>query len=193
VAFDDDLVDVARLGRVQSSKAKVVHDQQVRRKKAPQCLLAGVIGLRLFEFLEHLLGPEGENRVTSPAGGMAEAASEQRLSHAHGAQEQHVLGSFQKAQAEEVPDPIAVEGDGGIPIEVFQRAEFLHARFLEPCGKVGLLPAVDFILQGQLQEVFQAQLGFLGIGRAIRERGQHARELQSFQDGFEGGFDLHRW
>jgi len=116
---------------------------------------------------------------------MAEAASEQGLPHAHRAQEYGVLGSFQEPETEEVPDPIAIEGDGGIPIEVFQRAEFLHARFLEPRGEVGFLPPVDFILQCQLQEILQAQLGFLGVGRAIRERGQHARELQPFQDRFE--------
>ena len=123
--------------------------------------------------------------MAGATGGMAEAASEQGLSHAHRAQEDGIFGSFQEAKTEEVPDPIAIEGDGGIPIEVFQRAEFLHARFVQPRGEVGFLPPVDFILQSQLQEVLQAQLGFLGVGRAIRERGQHARELQSFQDRFE--------
>lgn len=131
--------------------------------------------------------------MAGATGGMAEAACEQGLSHAHRTQEDGIFGSFQEPETEEVSDPIAVEGDGGIPVEVFQRAEFLHARFLEPPGEVGLFAAVDFILQCQLQEVLRAELGFLGIGRAIRERGQHARELQSFQDRFEGGLDLHRW
>lgn len=131
--------------------------------------------------------------MTGATGRMAEAACEQGLSHAHRAQEDGIFGSFQEPETEEIPDPITVESDGGIPVEVFQRAEFLHARFLQPPGEVGLLPPVDFILQSQLQEVLQAQLGFLGVGRTIRERGQHAREFQSFQDRFEGGFDLHRW
>ena len=47
MALDDDLVDVTGLGGVQPSKAKIVHDQDVRGEEAPQCLLAGVIRLRL--------------------------------------------------------------------------------------------------------------------------------------------------
>lgn len=130
--------------------------------------------------------------MTGTTRGMAEAAREQGFAHAHRPQEDGIFGSFQEPETEEIPDPIAVEGDRSIPVEVFQRAEFLHARFLQPPGEVGLLPAVDFILQSQLQEVLQAQLGFLGVGRAIRERGQHAREFQSFQDRFERWLDLHR-
>lgn len=47
VAFDDDLVDIAGLGRVQPAKPEVVHDQYVRGKKAPHRLLARVVCLRL--------------------------------------------------------------------------------------------------------------------------------------------------
>jgi len=47
MALDDDLVDIAGLGRVQPSKTEVIDDQYVRGKQAPQCFLAGVIRLRL--------------------------------------------------------------------------------------------------------------------------------------------------
>ena len=94
--------------------------------------------------------------MTGTTGGMAEAACKQGLSHTHRTQKDGIFGSFQEPETEEIPDPIAVKGDGGIPVEVFQRAEFLHARFLQPSGEVGLLPAVDLILQCQLQEVLQA-------------------------------------
>ena len=192
MALDDDFVEVAGLGRVQTPQAEVVDDQQVRGEQTAHRPLARVVGQRLVEFFEHLVGAQEEDLATGATGGMAEAAGEQRLAHTDGTDEEDVFGALDEAEVEEIADAVAIEGDGGIPVELLERAGFLEARFLQPLRQVLLLAAVDLILQGQFEEVLEGQFGLAGIGCSIGERGQKARELQALEYGFQRRLGLHR-
>jgi hypothetical protein len=50
---------------------------------------------------------------------------------------------------EEAPDPVAIEGDGGIPVEVFEGVRLLEAGAVEAGGKVLVLAAIDLVLEGE--------------------------------------------
>lgn len=185
VAFDDDLVDVARLGRIEPPQAEIVDDEQVRREQAAQGLLAGVIGLGLVEFPEHRIGTQEEHAMPGTAGRVTETAREQGLPHADGSEEQDILGFLQEAEAEEIAHPVPIEGDGSFPVKVLQGTDLLEARLLQAEGEVVLFAAVDLILQDQLQEILGSQVRLLGVGHPVGQCGQDSRELQAFEDGFQ--------
>ena len=177
VPFDDDLVDVARLGEIEPPQSEVVHDEQIRGKQTAHDLLARMIGLGLEQFQEHLIGPQKENPIAGATGGMAEATGEQGFPNADGSDEENIFGPLNETEAEQIADPIPVKGDGCIPVEVFQGTDLLEGCSLEPDGEVVLFPTIDFILEHQFQEVLRAQLGLGGIGHPIGKGGQDPREL----------------
>lgn len=183
--FDDDLVDVARLVSIEAAQAEVVDDEQIGREQAAYGLLPGVIGLCLVEFSEHLIGAQEEDLMARATGCMTETAREQGLAHSNGAEEEDVFGPLQEAEVEEIADPIPIEGDGSIPVEVFEGTDLPEARPLEPGSEIALLAAVDLILEDQLQEVLGSQVDFLRIGHAIGECVQDPRELQTLEYSFE--------
>jgi hypothetical protein len=153
VAFDDDLVQVAGLAGVQAPKAQIIDDQQIRREQAAHGFLARVIGQGLVEFLEHLVRAQEEDLMAGAAGGMSQTAGEQCFPHAHRSEEQDILGALDEAEVEQVTDPVAVEGDRRVPVEVLQRAHFFEAGLLQAQRQVRLLAPVDLILERQFQEV----------------------------------------
>lgn len=79
-----------------------------------------VVGARLVQFLEHDVATQKQNVVASTTGGVAKRRGNKRLANADGAQEQHVLVAFDKAEPKQVTHAIAVEGDGRIPVEAFE-------------------------------------------------------------------------
>lgn len=79
-----------------------------------------MIGARLEEELEEAVGAEEEDVVARAAGGVAERAGEEGLPDANGAEEDHVFLPFDEAEAEEIPDAVAIEGDRGVPVEGFE-------------------------------------------------------------------------
>ena len=127
--------------------------------------------------------------------GLCEVVQE-RLSRLYGWQveEEDVLVAIEEAETEEVTDPVAVEGDGGVPIEVLEGVGLLEAGSVEAGGEVLGLSAIDLVLEGEFEEVQGAERGFGGIGGPVRQRGDYARELQALEDGPKTLFDFgHRW
>lgn len=185
VSLDDDFIEIAGLVRVEPPEPEVIDDQQIWREQTTHGLLPRVVSQGLVEFLEHLVGAEEENLVAGTTSRMAQATGQQRLAHAHGAHKEDVLGPLDEAETEEIPDPIAIERNGCIPVEVLQGAHLFEAGFLESQRQVLLLAPVDLILEGQFQEVPEGQLRFLRVGHSIGERGQHPREFQSLEHGFQ--------
>lgn len=55
MAFDDQLVEVVRLGVVEVAEPEVVDDQKLQADQRPELLLVAVIEARRLEPLEHLI------------------------------------------------------------------------------------------------------------------------------------------
>src|SRR2546428_229047 len=76
--FEDDLVEVARLSRVEAAEPKVVDDEDVGGQQPPQGLVGRVIGARLEEELKEAACAEGKELDGRAAGGVAERARAKR-------------------------------------------------------------------------------------------------------------------
>jgi len=192
VALEDHLVEVARLLRAQAAQAEVVEDEQIGGEQPAEDLLGRVVGARLVQGLEHAVGAEEEHVAAGPAGGVAQRAGEEGLAHAHGPEEDHVLLALEEAEGEEVLDPVAVEGDGGVPVEALEGLLLLEAGPGQAQGEVLVVAAVDLVLEDELEEVELRELRLPGVGDAVGERRQQARELQALEHGLERLADLGR-
>lgn len=170
--FDDDLVDVARLRGVEPPQSEIIDNEKVGGEEAPHRAFPRVIGLGLVQFLEHLIGTQEENAPACAAGGMAKAACEQRLADSDRTEKEDVLRPVDEAEAEEVAHAIAIEGDGSFPVEALQCAHLVEVGPHQARGQIVLLPAIDLVLQDQLEEILRAQRGLLGVGRAVRQSRQ---------------------
>jgi hypothetical protein len=190
MALDDDLVEVAGLLGVEAAKSKVINDEQIRGEKASEHALRGVIGPGLVDELEERIAAEEEHTASGSAGAVSEGTGEEGLADADGPEEEDVLVALEEAEAEEIADPVPVEGDGGIPVEVLKGVGLLEAGTVETSGEVLVLPAVNLVLEGELQEAEGAEGGLLGIGGPIRKGGEHSGELEALEHGFQGRFDL---
>jgi hypothetical protein len=129
--------------------------------------------------------------VAGAAGRVAERTSEERLPYTDRTEEDHVLASLDKAEAEELLDAVPVEGHGSIPVEAFEGLVLLEAGSGEANLEVLLIPAVDLVLEDELEEVELRELRFLRVGQTVREGREQSRELQAFEDGLQGRADLH--
>lgn len=123
--------------------------------------------------------------------GVAKSAGKEGLPHTDRAEEDHVLAAFDEAQAEELLHAVAVEGHGGIPVEVLEVLVLLEAGSEEAHLEVLLIPAVDLVLEDELEEVELRELRLLRVGQAVGERREQSRELQAFENGLERLADLH--
>lgn len=192
MAFEDHLVEVARLLGAEPAQAEVVEDEEIRGEQSSESLLGRVICARLVEPLEHAIGPEEEYVVPGSAGGVTEGAGEEGLPDADGAEEEDVLLALEEAEREEVLHAVAVEGDRGVPVEALEGLLLLEAGAVQTHRKVLVVAAIHLVLEHELEEVELRELRLPGVGDAIRERRQDARELQALEDGLERGVDLDR-
>jgi len=190
VALEDHLVEVVGLLGREPAQAEVVEHQQVGGEQPSQCLLGRVVRARLVEHLEHPVGAQEEHVVPRTAGRVAERPSKEGLSDPNGTEEDDVLLAFDEAEREELLDPVAVEGDRSIPVEALEGLLLLEAGPHEAKGKVLVIPAIDLVLEHELQEVELRKLRLPGVGDAVRKRREQARELQALEDGLERWVDL---
>ena len=123
--------------------------------------------------------------MAGATGRVAERTGEEALSHADGAEEDHILAAFDEAEAKEFLDAVSVEGDGGIPVEAFEGLVLLEAGSGEADLEVLVIPAVDLVLEDELEEVELRELRFLRVGEAVGEGREQSRELQALEDGLE--------
>ena len=91
VALDDDFVDVVGLCGIEPPQSEVVEDEQVGGEKTSERLVVRVVGARLFELEEHLIGADEEHVVSGPAGGMADSGSQEGFADTHASHEENVL------------------------------------------------------------------------------------------------------
>lgn len=149
-----------------------------------------MVGAGLVQGLEHAVGAQEEDVVAGPAGRVAEGAGEECLPDAHGPEEDHVLAALEECQGEEVLHAVAVEGDRGVPVETLEGLLLLEAGPGESQGQVLVVPPVDLVLQDELEEIELRKLRLPGVGQAVGERRQQARELEALEDGLERLADL---
>ena len=185
VALDDDLVEVRGLPLVESADAEVVDDEEVRGDEAPHDLVGGVVGTGLVDGLEHDVGADRQDVFPRPAGGVAEGIGEHGLPDADGSHEDHVLLLCDEREREEIPDPVAVEGDGRVPVEVLEGVLGVAASLAETQCERGLLPPVDLVLQDELEKFLLTQVRLPGIGDPLGQCVEHSREAKAFEHGFQ--------
>lgn len=170
MALEDDLVEVARLLCGEAPQAEVVDDEQVRREQAPNRLLGRVIGPCLMKSREQPIGAQEEHRVSRATGGVAERTGEEGLPDPDRSDKDRVLVALEEAQAEEVLHAIAIEGDGGIPVEAFERLLLLEAGSIESDREILMIAPIDLVLEHELEELELRKLRLPGVGDAIGQR-----------------------
>jgi hypothetical protein len=79
VPFEDDLVEVARLLGVEPAESEVIDDQDVGREQAAEDLVGGVIGARLVERLQEMVGAQEEDVAPGSALRVTERTGEEGL------------------------------------------------------------------------------------------------------------------
>jgi hypothetical protein len=169
MALNDDFVEVAGLLGVEAPKSKIINDEEVRGEEAPEHFLGGVIGPGLVDEFEERIATEEEDAVSGPAGAVTEGAGEERFADADGSEEEDVLTALQEPEAEEIPDPVTVEGHRGVPVEVFERVSFLEPGPVEAGGEAFVLAAIDLVLEGEFEEVEDGEGSLGGIGGPVRQ------------------------
>ena len=158
---------------------------------ATQGLAGGVVGACLEEVLEQRVGATEEDLLAGPAGDVTEGGGEEGLADADGPHEQDVLVAVQEAQAEEVPDAVAVEGDGGVPVEALESLLLSEAGLVDAQGEALAFPPVDLILEGKFQEVLMRELGLLRVGEPVGQGVEDGREPEALEHGLDRVTDLH--
>lgn len=73
-----------------------------------------------------------------------------------------LLAALQKREAEKIADPIPVEADRCIPVEILEDLLFGEAGAIEPVAQIHALASIDLILQREFQESQRVQRGRLG-------------------------------
>ena len=185
MALEDDFVEVARLLGIEAAQREVVDDEDVGSEEAAEHPLGGVIGAGLVEVLEEVVGAQEEDVAAGAAGGVSQRAGEKRFPDADGAEEDGVLVALDEAETEEVAHAIAIEGNGGVPVEAFQGLLLVEAGAIESEGEIRVIAPVDLVLEDEFEEVEFRELRLLGIRDAVRERGEHARELEALEHRLE--------
>jgi len=111
--------------------------------------------------LEKRIATQEEDAASCPAGAVTESTGEERFSDAHGPEKEDILTALQEPEAEEIPDPVPVEGDRGIPVEVFERVGFLEPCPVEAGAEALVLATIDLVLKGEFEEVQGAERGWV--------------------------------
>ncbi len=129
--------------------------------------------------------------MSCAARGMAERTGEEGLPDADGSEEDHVLVAVEEAETEQVLHAIAIERNGSIPVEAFQRLLLLETGPVESQREILVIAPSDFVLEHELQEFELRKLRLPGVGDAIRQCRQQPRELQAFEMRLERLADVH--
>lgn len=96
MAFDHELVDVRRLGRVECGEGEVVEDEQVDPQQAAQLGVVGGVQAGCPEALEEPVGPSDEDAPPAPAGDVPEGRGEVGLADPTGPMTMTSAASSQK-------------------------------------------------------------------------------------------------
>ena len=107
MAFQNDLVEIARLLGVEAAQAEVIEDEDVGRQQTTEDLFGGMIGAGLMETLQEMIGAQEAHLPTGATGGVTEGARQEGLPDPDGTQKDYVLMPVQEAEREEVADAVA--------------------------------------------------------------------------------------
>ncbi len=135
VAVIEHLEKVVASRVVQGRQPPVVQDQQLSPGEALE-----EAGSRPVSASDQELVDKAGQAVVADAqpmatGLMTEGAGEVGLARSGGPEEEDILVTLQEAEAEEVADPVAIKGDGGIPVEVLEGVGFLEAGATQTGGR----------------------------------------------------------
>ncbi len=191
MSFQNDFVEVARLLCVETTQPKIIDDQEIRGEQAPPDLLGRVVGTRLVEELEELIGSQEEYGLARAAGRVTDRGGEEGLAHPDRTEEDHILLAVDEAQAEQVLHAIAIKLDVCIPVEGLQGLLLFKTRSSESQREALVIPSIDLVLQEQLEEVEFTELRLLRVGDSVGQRDQQARQPQPLQYRLERLRDLH--
>jgi hypothetical protein len=61
--------------------------------------------------------------------------------------------SLDEAEREEIAHPVAIEGDGRLPVEAFERVLRVEAGLREPDAEIGVIAPVDLVLEEELEQI----------------------------------------
>lgn len=176
MTLDDELVNVARLLWVEPAQTEVIDDENIRRQQPTHRAFGREVCATLVELAQQHVGSHERDLVSRTTRGVPERAREERLADADGAHEDHVLGTFDEAEAEQVAHALVIEGDLGVPVEALERLLLLEAGVLEAGGELLVIATIDLVLQHQLDELELTQLLLAGIRDPVGERRQQARQ-----------------
>ncbi len=131
--------------------------------------------------------------MAGATGRVTDCRSQEGLSDPDWTEEHYVFVAFEEAEGEELLDAVAVEGDRGVPVEALEGLLLLEAGATEPHLQVLLISAINLVLEGEFEEIEFREFRLAGIGDAVRERRQDAREAKPFHHRLEGLINLHRF
>lgn len=189
--LEDHLVEIAGLLAVEAAQAEIVDDQDVGSQQSAQDFVGGVVGARLVEALQEVIGAQEADLMTGAAGRVAEGTGQKSLPDADGAEEDDVLVAFDEAEREEVADAVAIEGDRRVPVEALDGVLLVEARLGEPDAEIGVIASVDLVLEHEFEQIELGDLLCAGVGDAIRERRDDPGQFQTLEDGLQGLADFH--
>jgi hypothetical protein len=120
VSFDDDLVEIAGLLRVEPAESEVIDDEEVGRQQAAEEPLGRVIGTGLMDLLQQIITAKEEDAVPGTTGTVPEGTGEGRLADADRPEEDDVFPPVEKLEREELADTLTVKGDRHIPVKLLE-------------------------------------------------------------------------
>ncbi len=175
VPFEDDLVEVTGLLGIETAQREVVDDEDVWSEQATEDLLGGMVGASLVKVSQQVVGAQEQDVATGPAGGVTKGAGEKRLADADGTEEDDVLLALEEAEAEEIADAIAVEGNGGVLVEALQGLLLLESGAVESEREVLVVAPIDLVLEDEFEQIELSELRLLRVGDAVGKRREHSR------------------
>src|SRR5262249_41730260 len=98
MSLGEDLVGVTRFLRVHLIEAEIIEDEQVDGEELAQLGFVGVEETRLAQSLEYPIRGLSQDGVSVAAGQVAEGMGEEGLSHAHRADDEHVVMGVEEAE-----------------------------------------------------------------------------------------------
>ena len=179
VAYDEDIVEVARLLRGELAEAEVVEGEQIRREPRAQLAFEGVIRAGLAEGEQELGDFDEAHAVAGAAGAIAQRFGKPTLPDTDGAAEDDVLLGGEPVEAKEFADAGAVVVYWRLPDEVVVGDDFIEAGGLHAHGQALAVATVNLVLEEQLEKLQMAEFGLARVRGAIRERGHQAAQAEA--------------
>lgn len=150
MSLDNDFVDVVGLYGVEPTQCEVIDDEKVGREESSERFFVRVIGSRLLELKEHLVGADKEDVVSGATSSMSEGGGKESFADANVSHEQGILLGLEEGEREEISNAMSVEANRGIPVETLEGLLLGKAGAFESPVEIGLVASVDLVLEHKL-------------------------------------------